>query len=358
MTKRFLITLFVTFASILVMAQARFTSDTALRQVGQTEWKHPVSAKFLISNTGDQPLVLVSVDPDCACTVASWTEEPIPAGGRGEINVTFDAETLGHFHKQVMVYTNAEPHVVCLAFAGEVVQEIKDYSQTHSRDMGSVRVDRDALDFPDVRAGESAVLQLSVANLTDHAYEPVLMHLPSYLSAECSPAVLQKWGRGTLTITLHTDQLSGLGLTQTSVYLSRFAGDKVSAENELPVSVILLPDFSSLTTDERDNGPRVQLSQEEIDFTSLMAAGKKAKQDILLTNNGKKALHISKLQVSHPAIGVSLKKTTIASGESVRLRVTLDRKSLKSVAEPRPMRLLLITNDPTKPKVEIPIKAD
>lgn len=344
----------MTLASALSMAQSRFIADTALRTLGQTEWKHPVSAKFLITNAGDSPLVLAMVEPDCSCTLVSWTETPIPAGGQGEINVTYDAQTLGHYHKQVMVYSNAEPHVVYLAFEGEVVTAIKDYSQTHPHDMGMVRVDRSTLDFPDVRGGETPVLHLSVVNLTGGAYEPVLMHLPPWLSAQASPATIQKGGRGTIALTLHADRLPGLGLTQTSIYLSRFAGDKVNEDNELPVNVILLPDFSDLTDDQRANGPRIGLSQEQVDFGSLLAAGKKARQDIILTNNGHATLHISKLQVSHPAIGVSLKKTSIAPGEQVRLRVSLDTKSLAK-GKRRPLRLLMITNDYTRPKVEIPV---
>ena len=44
-----------------------------------------------------------------------------------------------------------------------------------------------------------------------------------------------------------------LGLTTASVYLSRFPGDKVGEENEIPVSAILLPDFSHISQQERLN---------------------------------------------------------------------------------------------------------
>ena len=40
--------------------------------------------------------------------------------------------------------------------------------------------------------------------------------------------------------------------------LARFSGDKVGDENEIPVSAILLPDFSGMTEAEKANAPRCQ----------------------------------------------------------------------------------------------------
>ena len=62
---------------------------------------------------------------------------------------------------------------------------------------------------------------------------------------------------------------------------------------------------------------------------------------------------ISKLQVFHPAVGVSLKKGVLQPGESTRLRVTVEKKNIGK--KRRHLRLLMITNDPVQPKVEINI---
>lgn len=338
-----------------VAAQPRFTSNTSQYSLGQIEWKHPVNVEYTVTNTGTDPLVLTEVEPDCACTVAQWTQTPIAPGAKGTINVTFDAEALGHFQKSVAVYNNAEPHLVYLNFSGEVVREIKDYTKTHPYQIGQIRIDRDELAFPDVCRGERPVLHVGVVNLSDRPYEPVLMHLPPYIDMEVKPAVLLQGEKGVITLTLNTERLTDLGLTQASVYLSRFAGDKVSEESELPVSAVLLPDFSNLTETEKLNVPSVQLSSNALDFSTVLAKKRKAKADITLTNNGRSPLIISKLQVFHPAVGVSLKKAMLQPGESTRLRVTIVKKSIGK--HRRHLRLLMITNDPMHPKVEINIKA-
>ena len=350
--KRILITLYVLASVVLTaVAQARFTSNTEMYSFGQIEWKHPVTVQYTITNTGDQPLVLTEVEPDCACSVAQWTKTPIAPGAKGTVNVTFDAKALGHFQKSVAIYSNAQPNLVYLKFNGEVVQEIKDFTKTHPYLIGQIRIDKNSLDFPDIQHGEQPVIHIGVVNLSDRPYEPVLMHLPPYLQTKVEPNVLQKGEKGVITLTLNSERLTGLGLTQTSVYLSRFSGDKVGDENEIPVSAILLPDFSGMTEVEKANAPAISLSTKEVDMSAILAKKSKARQDITITNTGRSPLQINKLQVFHPAVGVNLKKSVLQPGESTRLRVTVVKKKR------RHLRLLMITNDPMQPKVEINIKA-
>ena len=356
MMKRLLILLYATACLAgTAAAQARFTSNTEEHRFGQIEWKHPVTAEYVITNTGDRPLVLSEVEPDCACAVAQWTQTPIAPGEKGTVSVTFDAEALGHFYKSVAVFTNAEPHVVYLSLSGEVVQEIKDFTKTHPYLIGHIRLSLDALDFPDAQHGERPTLTLGVANLSTQAYEPVLMHLPPYIQAQAEPAVLQPGEKGVIHLTLDTERLTDLGLTQTSVYLSRFTGDKVGEENELPLSAVLLPDFSGLTETERANAPAVSLSADKIDLSETLARKRKAKADVTLTNTGHSPLQISKLQVFHPAVGVQLKKSILQPGESTRLRITVTKRGIGK--RRRHLRVLMITNDPAHPKVEINITA-
>lgn len=354
--KRIVTTLYALAAvALAAVAQPRFTSNTEMHSFGQIEWKHPVTVEYTITNTGDQPLVLTEVEPDCACSVVQWTKTPIAPGAKGTVNVTFDAKALGHFQKSVAIYSNAEPHLVYLKFNGEVVREIKDFTRTHPYLIGQIRIDKNSLDFPDIQHGEHPVIHIGVVNLSDRPYEPVLMHLPSYMEMEAKPNVLQKGEKGIITLTLNSEKLTDLGLTQASVYLSRFGGDKVGEENEIPISAILLPDFSGMTDAEKANAPSISLSTKDIDLSSILAKKSKARKDITITNTGRAPLQISKLQVFHPAVGANLKKSILQPGESTRLRVTLEKKNIGK--KRRHLRLLMITNDPMQPKVEINISA-
>lgn len=337
-----------------VCAQPRLSSNKETHNFGQIEWKKPVTVEYTITNTGDRPLVLTNVNTSCACSVADWTKEPIAPGSKGMVKATFDAKALGRFNKSISIYSNATPHLVYLNFTGEVVQEIKDYTKTHPYAIGNIRIDCDEFAFPDVYRGQQSTLTFSIANLSDRPYEPVLMHLPPYLKMESDPPVLLKGKKGTVKLTLDAAQLQDYGLTQSTVYLSRFAGDKVGDDNEIPVSVILLPDFSRMTAADSLNAPAIRLSETDIDLSVPLIEKKKVTHDILIANAGKTPLVISKLQVFNSSVGVSLKKAVLPPDGMTKLKVTIHKRDEGN--KKHRLRILMITNDPMRPKVEINIK--
>ncbi|MBE6287733.1 MAG: DUF1573 domain-containing protein [Mediterranea massiliensis] len=352
--KRLLSTCYILlFATTTLLAQARFSSDIETYDFGQIEWKHPVTAQYTITNTGDKPLVLSEVIPDCACSVAHWTQTPIAPGTTGTVHVTFDAEALGYFQKSVAIISNAQT-IVYLHFKGQVVREIKDFTRTHPFQIGDIRIDRTTIEFPDTPQGTNPQLHIGVANLSGRPYEPVLMHLPAYVEMEVKPNILQQGEKGTITLTLCTERLNDIGLTEAQVYLSRFAGDKVSEENCLPLTAIILPDFSTLSEAQRANAPSIHLSATELDLSQQLSKKNKARADVTISNSGSSLLKINKLQTLDPAIELSLKKNTLQPSEKVRLRITVNKKHLNKQQDS--LRLLLITNDPASPKVEIKIK--
>ena len=356
MNKSFFILSVLMLWQVAAIAQPRFIPNTETQKVGQVEWKHPLTVKYSIINGGDQPLVLTDVQPDCDCTVAKWTETPIAPNGKGEVSVTFDASILGTFDKGVGVYTNAEPHVAYLRFTGQVMTEVKDYTRTHPYKFGDVRIDTTEVSFPDVQRGTYPTMRIGVANEGDRPYEPVLMHLPSYVTQKAEPAVLQPYEHGEIVLTLESDLLDDYGLIQSSVYLSRFQGDIVGQDNELPLSVVILPDFTSLSSELKSRMPVITLSTHNVSLSAQLAKKTSAKQDIVVTNRGKSPLTILKVQVFNTAVGVDLKKNVLEPGESTKLRISVNKRAIGR--DNRHLRVLLITNDVLHPKVEINIKAN
>lgn len=342
------------FVILSAVAQPRLSSNKETHNFGQIEWKRPVTVEYTITNTGNKPLVMSNITTSCACAVAEWTKTPIAPGAKGSVKVTFDAKALGRFDKSVGIYSNAQPALAYLKFTGEVVQEVKDFSNLYTNVIGQIGIDRTDFYFPDVQWGEEPFITFNVVNMSDRPYEPILMHLPPYLKVEKNPTVILKGKKGTVKLTLDSKQLKDYGLTQTSVYLARFTGDKVSEENEMPVSVVLIPDFSGLTTQDLANAPVIRLSDTNIDFSEQLAKKNKASQDIVITNDGKSPLQISKLQVFNSVVGVDLKKTLIQPGESTKLRVTIHKNETGN--KKHQLRILMITNDPQQPKVTINIK--
>ena len=238
-------------ACMSLWAQPKISFDMTTKDLGYVLWRTPATVTYQFTNTGDKPLVISNVTTSCGCAKAQWTEEPVPAGGKGKITVVFDAEAIGHFYKDVGVYCNAASLPIYLDFNGEVTADAKNYSFTHPY--------------------------------------AVLMHLPPYLEAKAVPEKLGRGKTGKILVTLDSEKLPKLGITRASVYLSRFPGDKVGSENEIPVSVALLPDFSKLTEQQKNNPPQITLSAKELEFVDLKPNQKKS-QTIVISNTGRRSL--------------------------------------------------------------------
>ena len=344
-----------TAACLVGYAQPKATFDKMTHEFGVVLWKHPATATFQIKNDGDKPLVISNVTTSCGCTVADWTKEPIAPGAIGVVTSTFDAKALGHFYKDIGVYCNASARPIYLMLRGEVSADPKNYTLTHPYEIGAIRLNKAAIEFDDTNKGDKPTMEILVANTTSDVYTPVLMHLPPYLEAVAVPERIGKKATGKIKVTLDTDKLPKFGLTTATVYLSRFPGDKVSEENAIPVSAVLLPDFSNMSQQQRLNPPAVQLSATEFTVPPLAENAKK-KLTVVVKNVGKSDLDITDLQVFNPALGVQLKKRVLKPGAQTKMKITVYGKYLKKVKSAP--RVLMITNDPNCPKIVIRVNVD
>ena len=85
-----------------------------------------VEHTYVFKNTGQAPLIIENAKPSCGCTVPSWTKEPIPVGGTGEILVKFDSKGKPNIQtKTVTVTANTWPKVTTLRFKTFVTPKAK-----------------------------------------------------------------------------------------------------------------------------------------------------------------------------------------------------------------------------------------
>lgn len=346
-------TLLALFTSHRASSQAPFTTDRDVANMGEIMYQTPTKVTFKIKNTGTEPLLLTAVTPSCGCTTVDWPKSPIAPGSESSITAIYDAKMLGVFQKDIEVITSAQKEPIYLHFQGRVVTKLSDYSGNFPIDLGDVRLNCNNIEFDDVNRGDKPIAELQVVNMGRKNYTPQLMHLPPYLSAQYYPEVLNGGRIGKILLTLDSEKLNNLGLNQTTIYLSRKMGDRVSEENEIEVSALLLPEFSQLSSRNQDYAPRLTLSADSIDLGS-MERKKKKSMTLKVTNTGKTKLEIHALQVFNKALTVSLSDRTIDPGETAKLKVTVWAQYLKK-AKSNP-RVLLITNDPLQSKKVIRVK--
>ncbi len=315
--------------------------------VGRTAWKQPITAVFEFKTKGSRKVHIESVRPDCSCTVVDYPKQG--QEGTFQVRMTYDARQLGHFDRQAAVYTNASTKPIYICMRGQVLEHYVNLSADYPVKMGDLCLNMNDLEFDDVNKGDSQTQEIKIYNNSSKTYHPNLMHLPDYLTAKVVPEQLKPDEVGTITVTLNSSRLRDYGLTQTAVYLAGNPGDKVRSDHEIGVSAVLLPSFQSKV----QNPPVIQLSAEKLDLDF----GGKAKQKGVITvqNKGRSELRITSLQMFTRGLRISLDKSRLQPGESAKLKVTALRDDLKKVRT-KP-RILMITNDPAKPKVTITINS-
>lgn len=350
--KHFIISLVIALiTAVAAKAQPQITFDNTIQELGTLLWHTPHTAMFKVTNKGTKDLVISNVRTDCGCTNAEWTTAPIGPGSTGYIKATYDAEILGHFNKSLAVYTNLEEKPHYLSLVGVVaMSNATANTAAYPYKVGDYYLSTDDIEFDDVNRGDKPTVVLSILNTSKKSFHPELMHLPKYLSAHADPSIIRPGKVGRVMLTLNSNLLHTMGLTQTSVYLSRFMGDRVSKDNEINVSATLLPDLDA-TEALHDMAPFAQLDSTHITLGPL-GKRKKASGQITLRNVGRSPLVVSALQVYNPGISVSLSKRTIAPGSSKKLKITVNANTGYFKGR---RRILLITNDPDHSKIVIDV---
>lgn len=326
------------------VAAQRLVAEKTTVDVGRTGWQKPITAVFEFKVKGSRKLRIEKILPDCNCTYVEYPKGEI--GDKFQIKMTYDAKQLGHFNKQAAVYTSASSKPVYITMQGQVLEHYVDLSVNYPVEMGDLRLNVNDLEFDNVNKGDKYIQELYIYNNGTKVYHPNLMHLPPYLTAQV-PDEMRPGDEATMLVTLHSDKLHNYGLTQTSIYLAGNPGDKVRADREIGVSAVLLPSFPA----DQQNPPVLQMTSERLD---IVFEGKKKKTEVIgIVNAGRSELHITSLQMFTRGLKISLDNSRLQPGESAKLKITALHDDLKKVRT-RP-RILMITNDPSKPKVTIEV---
>lgn len=350
MMKKLLFILGLLATTLSVWAQPKMSLTTVHKEIGQIQWKHPETIEFVVHNTGDSPMMINQVYASCGCTEVDWPHEAIMAGDSAVVKAIFDAELLGHFDKEIAIYSNATPTRLYAHFSGIVVEQITDYSIMLPVQMGNVRIGVTSLEFGEVQKTDMPTQVMRIANQGQEPYRVQLMHLPPYVEAKYVPEVLEPNQQGTISLSLRSSEINRFGEYNADLYLSRFEGDLVSGENQLPLTFTLLPVYAEST----QSSPAATIDSLKLNISEDIARKSRVTRRVMLHNRGSQALKIHRVQVFSPAVEVRLKHSTLAPGADEKMSITVRKKYIEAGEES--LRLLLITNDPLQPKLEMTIQ--
>jgi hypothetical protein len=81
----------------------------------------PGTASFVLTNDGNEPLIISSATASCGCTNLTYSKEPVLPGKSTTISATYNAAAIGNFMKSITVRMNDGGQPVVLQLKGKVV---------------------------------------------------------------------------------------------------------------------------------------------------------------------------------------------------------------------------------------------
>ena len=105
-----------------ITESAAFVWTATVYDFGKIQKDSPVSHEFTFTNSGEEALIISSVQASCGCTVTEYTKDPIPAGKTGFVKATYNAAKVGVFTKSITIKANTQDEATLLTIKGEVVE--------------------------------------------------------------------------------------------------------------------------------------------------------------------------------------------------------------------------------------------
>ena len=131
---------------------------------GQVKEGNLAEHEFTFTNTGDQPVVISSVQASCGCTTPYWTKDPILPGKEGKIKASYNSQGRpGNFLKTITITSNAAEPSKVLRIQGTVVDR-PDYTPERLAQSPKITVDSPTLQMGKLEVGQHGVKTFTIRN--------------------------------------------------------------------------------------------------------------------------------------------------------------------------------------------------
>jgi len=330
-----------------VQAQPKIVFDTQSHDFGTFKESAGLqSFTFSFVNKGNSPLILNAVNASCGCTSPEWTRQPVAAGEKGVIKVTYNPTNRpGSFNKTVTVQSNAETATVMLTISGKVEEKEKTVTELYPREIGTLRAEENHISFPTIKNNEVRTEKLELVNITDKPIAVTVKNIPSHLKVTVEPGSVPAQvngvpGKSLLTVTFDAKAANAYGFISNRIYLSLDGSNDYSSS--IGVSATIEEDFSTLTAAELANAPVAEFDKTEFDFGDIHQGDQK-EFTFNLYNKGKRDLIIRNIRPSCGCTTANPSKMVIPAGDMAPIKVMFDSAGKKGRQS---KTVTVITNDP------------
>ena len=165
---KFLFALALVVATLSARAQGVLTFEQDLHDFGAVPEGTQAAHEFRFKNTGNQPVVIATVQASCGCTTPDWTKTPVLPGKSGIVRAVYSsAGRPGVFSKTVTVSSNAAEGAKVLTIKGTVLTKEEQKKTLTPADIARsprLVLDRPDHDFGRLESGQQLSARFVVRN--------------------------------------------------------------------------------------------------------------------------------------------------------------------------------------------------
>lgn len=350
--KRFFLMLWLGLLSVSLAMAQEISFKESVHQFGKVREEGKVHAQFVLTNTGDAPLIIRRVSVTCGCTTPTYPKTPIAPGDTAVIDVAYNTEGRpGNFNKNITVYSNAiSQPTYTLTVRGTVEGRNNTAASLYPKEIGPLRLRSNQLFLGEVVLGSLRTETIPVFNQNEEMPIKIsFQSVPKHVRVSVSNSVLEAGETAIITVNYVSSDIKDYGRREDFFYVTAEGSQKFSGK--IRISCHLKEDFSKKKNAAKK--PVATYSQSTVDFGDLKK-GTQAELRIKLTNTGNESLAIRKIDSPAAQLRVKASKEVVAAGKSVDLTFTLDTSKLKSFIK---YYVDVITNDPMHPLERITVSA-
>lgn len=311
---------------------------------------------FEFTNKGTRPIIINSVSVSCGCTTVSYPREPIMPGAKSKIEITYDpVGRPGFFDKKILVLTDSRRKQNVLTITGNVIERPKSIGDKYPYNIGGGLIaSSSSIEFGQIPIGYSHTLSMDLYNNSTKEINittprpPVDNDFSYYLSTN----TLKPKESGQLILTFNLKQSIIYKIYKEIIPIS--VDGKTYNTGNIKIKATSIPDITKQPT-SASKIPAIYLPDAYHNYLNVLPTENPIKK-FEIANEGTGTLSIIQIIVSDPdMISYVISSKDIAPQTNGTLTVQFHPKG-------KPGRyngeIILITNDPAFPVMEIGVAAN
>jgi hypothetical protein len=307
---------------------------------------------FSIKNTGNIPLIIKDIQPECGCTRSEWTTQPIAPGTVGNIRAIFNpAGRPGVFRKAITLVTNSEIEKSQVFVKGNVAPSKYQFGSTYTFQYGFTAVNNNTFNF-NVLNTKSDSDYLRMYNLSNKILKITRIETPPNI--EVKGAYYEMIPNTDIELKIKFTPKNKMDFGEFSQEVKIYTNDDSFPVKLIYVNSKIKEDFSYLTPKDLKKAPKFLIDRVSHHYGDIGYKDSSITY-FTITNKGKSDLIIRKVNRSCNCVNVELESMVIKPKQKVKMKV--DYTSFNVVGlDIRGIKL--ITNDPNNQEVNISISAN